>query len=175
MELSKNLIDGYHKIIHQVKEQNNNLKDEQQIIIEDHRLDIPLKSQRLNSVNEVFHENLTNWQNIFNQELTIDNELTLNNVKNMVLSFISYAKPPIELHGDSSSIPLPLKQSQLNIYLEDCIFKEQLNSLAENNISAFELLSKIIGNNNFEQGIEKIYFYGFNLSETQNLFQQEDF
>ena len=175
IQLSKNLTDVYYKLVQHVKEQDYNLEDVQQLLVKQHGLDIPLTSTRSNSIDEVFHENLTNWQNIFDKELSIDNKFTLNNVKNMVLSFISSAKPPIELHGDSSTIPLPLKQSQLNIYLEDSTFKEQLNSLAENNISAFELLSKIIGNDSFEQGIEQIYFYGFSLSETQNLFEQDEF
>ena len=87
---------------------------------------------------------------------------------------ISSAEPPINLHGNSSNIPLPLKQSELSIYLKDSTFKEQLISLAENSVSAFELLSNIIGNNDFQQGLDKIYFYGFDLSETQSLFEQAE-
>lgn len=175
IELSKNLTDVYHKLVHHVKEQNYDFKDVQQTLVEQYGLDIPLTSTRSNSIDVVFHENLTNWQNIFDKELNIDNKLTLNNVKNMLLSFISSAKPPIEMHGDNSSIPLSLKQSQLSIYLEDNTFKEQLSALAENNVSAFELLSKIIGNDDFENGIDQNYFYGFDLSETQNLFEQDEF
>jgi hypothetical protein len=123
-----------------------------------------------------FHKNLVQWQDIFDKELPIGEKLTLKHIKNMLLSFISSAEPPIKLHGDSdsSNTSLPLKQSELSIYLEDGIFKEQLSSLAENSVSAFELLSNIIGNNDFQQGLDKIYFYGFDLSETQSLFEQAE-
>jgi hypothetical protein len=121
---------------------------------------------------DAFHKNLVQWQDIFDKELPIGEKLTLKHVKNMLLSFISSAEPPIKLHGDSSNTPLPLKQSELSIYLKDSTFKEQLISLAENSVSAFELLSNIIGNNDFQQGLDKIYFYGFDLSETQSLFEQ---
>lgn len=126
------------------------------------------------SIDDAFHENLVRWQDIFDKELPIDAELTLKHVKNMLLSFISSAEPPIKLHGNSSDVPLPLKQSELSVYLKDGKFKEQLSSLAENNVSAFELLSNIIGNNDFQQGLDKIYFYGFDLSETQSLFEQAE-
>lgn len=125
------------------------------------------------SIDDTFHEHLLYWQDIFDKELPTDEKLTLKHVKNMLLSFISSAEPPIELHVDSSKIPLPLKQSELSIYLQDSKFKKQLSSLAENNVSAFELLSNIIGNNGFQQDLEKIYFYGFDLSEAQNLFDRE--
>lgn len=132
-----------------------------------------LEKESISIIDDTFHEHLLYWQDIFDKELPTDEKLTLKNVKNMLLSFISSAEPPIELHVDSSKIPLPLKQSELSIYLQDSKFKKQLSSLAENNVSAFELLSNIIGNNGFQQDLEKIYFYGFDLSEAQNLFDRE--
>ena len=131
-------------------------------------------SAKPKSLHSSFHENLTHWQNIFDLEISETNYLTLDNVKNIILSFISVATPQIKPNGDCSKIPLPLKLSELQVYLEDATFKEQLNIMAENNVSAFELLSNIIGNNDFQEGIDKNYFYKYDLSETQSLFQQID-
>ena len=60
------------------------------------------------------------------------------------------------------------------MYLKEDTFKEQLRNLAENNISAFELLSNILGDNSFLEGVDNVSFYGFDLSETGNLFEQEN-
>ena len=121
-----------------------------------------------------FHKNLTNWEQIFNKKLSIvnDNQLTINHIKDALVDFLESAEPPILLDRNRTELPLKLKQSDLSIYLEDTTFKQELYCLSENNISAFELLSKIIGDNSFEQGIEENYFYGFDLSETPNLFEQ---
>jgi hypothetical protein len=154
----------------------DNVSAHDKIILKDLNLseDLLQLSAKPKSLHSGFHENLTHWQNIFDLEISKTNYLTLDNVKNIILSFISVATPQIELHGDCSKIPLPLKLSELQVYLEDDTFKEQLNIMAENNVSAFELLSNIIGNNNFQEGIDKSYFYEFDLSETQSLFQQID-
>ena len=121
-----------------------------------------------------FHKNLTNWEQIFNKKLSIvnDNQLTINHIKDALVDFLESAEPPILLDRNRTELPLKLKQSDLSIYLEDTTFKQELYCLSENNISAFELLSKIIGDNSFEQGIAENYFYGFDLSETPNLFEQ---
>lgn len=121
-----------------------------------------------------FHKNLTNWEQIFNKKLSIvnDNQLTINHIKDVLVDFLESAEPPILLDRNRTELPLKLKQSDLSVYLEDTTFKQELYCLSENNISAFELLSKIIGDNSFEQGIEENYFYGFDLSETPNLFEQ---
>ena len=121
-----------------------------------------------------FHKNLTNWEQIFNKKLSIvnDNQLTINHIKDALVDFLESAEPPILLDRNRTELPLKLKQSNLSVYLEDTTFKQELYCLSENNISAFELLSKIIGDNSFEQGIEENYFYGFDLSETPNLFEQ---
>ena len=121
-----------------------------------------------------FHKNLTNWEQIFNKKLSIvnDNQLTINHIKDALVDFLESAEPPILLDRNRTELPLKLKQSDLSVYLEDTTFKQELYCLSENNISAFELLSKIIGDNSFEQGIEENYFYGFDLSETPNLFEQ---
>ena len=121
-----------------------------------------------------FHKNLTNWEQIFNKKLSIvnDNQLTINHIKDALVDFLESAEPPILLDRNRTELPLKLKQSDLSVYLEDPTFKQELCCLSENNISAFELLSKIIGDNSFEQGIEENYFYGFDLSETPNLFEQ---
>ena len=121
-----------------------------------------------------FHKNLTNWEQIFNKKLSIvnDNQLTINHIKDALVDFLESAEPPILLDRNRTELPLKLKQSDLSVYLEDPTFKQELYCLSENNISAFELLSKIIGDNSFEQGIEENYFYGFDLSETPNLFEQ---
>jgi len=162
------------ELIKCLEKESINIHDKK-ILQEELRIPIDLiVGTKSSSIDDAFHENLAHWQDIFDKELPVDEELTLKHVKNMLLSFISSAEPPIELHGDSSKIPLPLKQSELSIYLEDSKFKKQLSSLAENNVSAFELLSNIIGNNDFQQDLEKIYFYGFDLSETQNLFDQAE-
>lgn len=121
-----------------------------------------------------FHKNLTNWEQIFNKKLSIvnDNQLTINHIKDALVDFLESAEPPILLDRNRTELPLKLKQSDLSVYLEDTTFKQELYCLSENNISAFELLSKIIGDNSFERGIEENYFYGFDLSETPNLFEQ---
>lgn len=122
-----------------------------------------------------FHKNLTNWENIFNKKLSSigSNKLEIDHVKDMLVAFLDSAEPPQKLE-DTARLPLKIKQSEIaKTYLKDELFQEQLSALAENNISAFELLSKIIGDNSFEKGIEANYFYGFDLSETQSLFEQE--
>ena len=122
-----------------------------------------------------FHKNLTNWESIFNKKLSSigSKKLDIDHVKDMLVTFLDCAEPPKKLE-DIARLPLKVKQSEIaNTYLKDGLFQEQLSALAENNVSAFELLSKIIGDNSFESGIETNYFYGFDLSETQNLFEQE--
>lgn len=161
-----------NKLIKCLEKETINLHDKT-ILQEELKLPLDLieLGTKSDSVDNVFHENLTLWQDIFDKELLVDTKLTLEHVKNMLLSFISSATPPIKLH-DSSLTPLSLKQSELGIYLKDLKFKEQLDALAENNISAFELLSNLIGHNDFQQSLDAIYFYGFDLSETKGLFEQ---
>lgn len=165
----RNLLKEYVECLEKLEAEDITIHDKK--ILEELKLPVELKS---NPASDGFHENLIIWQNIFDTELPKDTKLTLTHVKNMVLSFISSANPPIKPSGDSSEIPLPLKQSALNVYLEDENFQNQLNALAENNISAFELLSNIFDQNSSQEGLAQNYFYGYDLSETQSLFEQEN-
>lgn len=95
------------------------------------------------------HEKLQNWENTFNK--TVESE-KLNNstIKNM-------------LRENNFS------KSELGKLLsDDKDFSEQLQILSENSISAFELLSVIVGKNDFLNDFENIYFYGFDIENFDN-------
>lgn len=90
------------------------------------------------------HEKLQNWENTFNK--TVESE-KLNNstIKNM-LRENNFSKSELE-----------------KLLNDDKDFTQQLQALSENSISAFELLSVIVGKNDFLNDFENVYFYGFDI------------
>lgn len=66
------------------------------------------------------------------------------------------------------------KRSLEELNKTDKDFSEQLKLLTENSISAFELLSLIVGDNEFIKDFDNIYFHGFDLTnfDTRYIFDE---
>jgi len=108
---------------------------------------------------KTLHKNILQWEDIFNNNVPSKGNLTIRDVKKMVKEFFNKT---------SQNTNKQIKSSDFQPFLDDTEFSNQLKALAENNISAFELLSAIIGDYNFQEGIEKSYFYGFDFDELNN-------
>ena len=66
------------------------------------------------------------------------------------------------------------KRSLEELNKTDKDFSDQLKLLTENSISAFELLSLIVGDNEFIKDFDNIYFHGFDLTnfDTRYIFDE---
>ena len=101
------------------------------------------------------NESLEKWEYCFNKSLET-NKLDYPLIKKM-LKDNSFTKRSLE---------------ELNKTDKD--FSEQLKLLTENSISAFELLSLIVGYNEFIKDFDNIYFHGFDLTnfDTRYIFDE---
>jgi len=95
------------------------------------------------------NEKLQNWELSFNKSIE-RTKLSYPTIKNM-----------LEENGFS-------KKKLVDLVKIDKDFAEQLKILSENSISAFELLSIIIGDSQFLENYENIHFHDFDIKSFDN-------
>jgi hypothetical protein len=97
------------------------------------------------------HSELEKWENVFN-----------NSIEKMGKEKLDYKLISIMLKETSFT------KEKLSDLASNREFSEQLTVLTENRITAFELLSLILGKNDFIQNFDNIYFHGLDLKSFDN-------
>lgn len=111
---------------------------------------------------KTMHKSLENWSEIFNSKIVRSKKLDDSIIKEILETF--FTKQEL-LTLDVSKVGKEDKKvnTTLNILKEDREFMNQLKTLSNNDLGEFGLLAKFFGITDFEDGLDSILLYGYDI------------
>jgi hypothetical protein len=113
---------------------------------------------------KTMHKSLENWSEIFNSKIVRSKKLDDSIIKEILETF--FTKQEL-LSLDVSEVGVGKEDKKLNATLnilkEDREFMNQLTTLSNNDLGEFGLLAKFFGITDFEDGLDSILLYGYDI------------
>jgi predicted lactoylglutathione lyase len=111
---------------------------------------------------KAMHKSLENWSKIFNTKIVQSKKLDDSIIKEILeITFTKQELPSLDTLKISKEDKNP--NTMINILKQDREFMTQLTALSNNDLGEFELLAKFFGITNFEDGMDSISLYGYDI------------